>query len=466
MSAVRILALAASLAGAALAHVGSPDVFFRGSAGPYPLLISVRPPDVIPGVARVQVRALSGGVRKVNLTPTPMTGPAAQHPPVADEATSAQGDPKLFEGALWLMTAGSWEVHIGIAGDAGPAELPVPVPAVALKMRPMDRGTEYFLLGMLVFLTSGMVAIVGAAVRDAQLEPGLPSRSNRRSVTAMATTAVILGIVLWSGWRWWGSDATANSQKIYKPLTASATVTGGTRLDLRIQDPGWLALRKLDDLVPDHGHMMHLFLIRWPDMGEVFHVHPEQAATGYFTTSAPPLKAGTYRIFADIVHDSGLAETATGTATLPNTAGVPLSGDDAGGSMTTDGRLADGYRMVWNNERDLKITPNQVNIYSFSILDPAGKPVADLEPYMGMGGHAEFVKEDGTVFAHVHPSGSISMASMAVASADAMRAMHQSAIGSEVSFPYGVPSPGNYRLFIQMKRAGKVETGAFRFHVG
>ena len=30
-----------------------------------------------------------------------------------------------------------------------------------------------------------------------------------------------------------------------------------------------------------------------------------------------------------------------------------------------------------------------------------------------------------------------------------------------VNFPYGFPTPGRYRIFIQMKHAGTVETGVF-----
>ena len=32
---------------------------------------------------------------------------------------------------------------------------------------------------------------------------------------------------------------------------------------------------------------------------------------------------------------------------------------------------------------------------------------------------------------------------------------------NEVSFPYGLPSAGRYRILVQMKRAGCVETGVF-----
>ena len=45
----------------------------------------------------------------------------------------------------------------------------------------------------------------------------------------------------------------------------------------------------------------------------------------------------------------------------------------------------------------------------------------------------------------------------------AMVAMHETKPGPVVSFPYGVPTPGRYRVFVQMKRAGKVETGSFEF---
>ena len=41
-----------------MAHVGSPDTFFAGKAGPYDVRVSVRLPGVIPGRAQVAVRVV------------------------------------------------------------------------------------------------------------------------------------------------------------------------------------------------------------------------------------------------------------------------------------------------------------------------------------------------------------------------------------------------------------------------
>jgi hypothetical protein len=93
---------------------------------------------------------------------------------------------------------------------------------------------------------------------------------------------------------------------------------------------------------------------------------------------------------------------------------------------------------------------------------------------LGMAGHAAFVKTDGTVFAHTHPEGSAAMQAMMLANGGSeemadtgsMGGMDMAAAPAEnippvVEFPYGFPSPGRYRIFIQMKHGNTVETGIF-----
>jgi hypothetical protein len=120
--------------------------------------------------------------------------------------------------------------------------------------------------------------------------------------------------------------------------------------------------------------------------------------------------------------------------------------------------------MEW--DRPAEVSANTPYAFRFHLLNAGGQPAQDVRPYLGMGGHAAFVKTDGTVFAHTHPEGSAAMQAMMLANADSevMSSPESSAdhnIPATVEFPYGFPSPGRYRVFIQMKHADTVETGVF-----
>ena len=82
---------------------------------------------------------------------------------------------------------------------------------------------------------------------------------------------------------------------------------------------------------------------------------------------------------------------------------------------------------------------------------------------MGMQGHAAFIKTDGSVFAHIHPSGTVPMAALALAQSDphAGHDMGNPILPPVVAFPYALPKPGAYRIIVQIKRAGRVETAVF-----
>ena len=116
-----------------LAHVGSPDVFYEGEAGPYRLLVTIRPPQVIPGVAQIEIRSASPEIGQVRIVPLRMTGPGAKFAPVPDVAERSPDDPQFYTGSLWLMNTGSWQVRVQVDGARGAGTLAVPVPAASTR---------------------------------------------------------------------------------------------------------------------------------------------------------------------------------------------------------------------------------------------------------------------------------------------------------------------------------------------
>jgi hypothetical protein len=495
------------LAGPCPAHVGSPDVYFQGNAGPYHLVATIRTPQMIPGVAQVEIRSDTPGVREVKVTPLYITGDGSRYPPPPDSLEPAAGDPQFFSGSIWLMDSGSWQVRLHADGVLGPGTIAIPVPAFARNTLPMPKSLGAVLLGLLGLLVAAIVAIFGAARREGTLEPGeKPGPEQKRGARkVMAATLAVTIAALAIGDRWWTDVAAANtSRKIYRPPALGVSLLGD-QMRLRIAESGWHARRQdtgMGALFPDHGHLMHLFLIRAPEMDRMYHLHPRQDPTdeASFVDDLPAIAAGHHRIFADIVRSSGFPDTMVKEIDIPQTIGHPLAGDD---SEATAASLADrstdqlvaplsgGARMVW--ERDPgPVRSNRLLWFRFRVDDASGKPVTDLEPYMGMAGHAEFVASDFSVFAHVHPDGSVSMAALALAGASSGAAQAQdsaktpaapgmdtsgmampglagrmapgnstSPAPAEVSFPYGFPKAGWYRIFVQVKRKGKVETGVF-----
>ena len=102
------------------AHIGSPDVFVDGRAGEYRLLVTVRPPYAIPGVAEVEVLTTSDDIEEVRIVPLPLTGPGAQFAPVPELASRSTADPRLFTGSLWMLTR-SRQLRIAVNGARGTA---------------------------------------------------------------------------------------------------------------------------------------------------------------------------------------------------------------------------------------------------------------------------------------------------------------------------------------------------------
>jgi hypothetical protein len=488
-----LIALVALVPRPSYAHVGSPDVYYEGNAGPYHLLVTIRPPAVVPGVAQIEVRSLNAadGIDKIKILPLTIENAGASLAPRPDTMLRSAADPQTYTGNLWIMLRGSWKVQVQVEGKQGNGEVGVPVAAVSLTAAHMEAPFSLMMGAFGLVLVVGLVSILRAANGPAQVAPKqqISPALQRRSVVGMSVGIFLVLLILVLGNWWWGSEAKANEIMVYRVPQLQPSLQALAKLAIHLENPNsrsfvgdewrnfWAQSLATNDLVPDHGHLMHLFLVSTADMKSFWHLHPDQTGEMDFVASLPAIPPGHYEIYADIVHRTGFPETQVGTIDLPAgiVPGQRLSGDDSGrASLAASDKvaqLADGYRMVW--ERDASpLRAQQAVVFRFRVEDKDGKPATDLENYMGMAGHAVFLSDDGKVFAHVHPEGSVSMAALAMAQASSnppasgtMSSMNMGPKSAEVSFPYGFPQPGDYHIFVQVKRGGHVETGAFVAHV-
>ena len=468
-----------------LAHVGSPDTIFEGQAGPYAVRVVVRTPGVVPGLADIAVRITDGPAGSRVVTVLPLRGglPTAQEPP-PDTARVVPGDSALYSAQLWLMRFGAYSVRVTVDGSGGSGSAIVPVNAVAVRRLDMKPPVAIALIALGLFLFAGAVTIVYAAVRESVLPPGEIPDPGRRRLAAIVAALSVLGFAVYlvfGNW-WWEQEDAAFRTRIYRAPAFTTTVAerGAGRV-LRFAPTDTAQFRRqFAPLIPDHGKLMHLFLVGASDQA-VAHLHPLPVDSTTFETALPPLPAGTYYVFADVVHETGFSQTLTDTLLLPAAPGLAWAPSDP-----DDAWLAgeSGTAIAWSRPAELRAGTDMNLTFA-----AAGTP---LEPYMGMAGHAIVARTDGRVFVHLHPNGTIPRAAQLVyelrEAGDTVRgrlgrrisehASPQHEMGGEgprggveeqrndvVTFPYAFPEPGRYRIWVQVKAGGRIVTGAFEAEV-
>ena len=80
-----------------------------------------------------------------------------------------------------------------------------------------------------------------------------------------------------------------------------------------------------------------------------------------------------------------------------------------------------------------------------------GRPVTDLQPYLGAYGHLVALRQDDLAYLHVHPEG---------APGDG-----RTDPGPEITFFAEAPAGGNHRLYLDFQHEGRVHTAEFTVHV-
>ncbi len=492
----------ACLPGTVRAEVGHQPVFYEGQVGPYQARISVRLPGVIPGLAEITVRQRDGVITNALARPLKWnTG--RKGAPSPDRARAVAGEPGLFAAELWFMEFGAHGVEVTLEGDRGSGTVMVPVDAKATRVLGLPKALGAVLSALGLTLVVVLVGVVGGAVRESVLAPGeIPSRRRRWAARgAVAVTCLGLGGLLLGGWRWWQAEAADyHNNRLYRPrpmeVTVASEVAAGARLEVALEEPD---PRRRIPLVPDHGRMMHLFAVREPDLDVFAHLHPSRDRRNVFGAGLPPLPQGTYAMYAQITYETGFTETLVDRVTLGADLPEPrgkLDADDAWWrrGAVVPGRdpapLGDGLVMDCNVDGAARV--REPVTLRFRVRRGDGSAAA-LQPYLGMRGHLVVRDTAGAVFAHLHPSGSFSMASQQLLELrERGEAPMRVAFGAEdplcrlpgvdeaaagwmaqrpeeagrVSFPYEFPAPGRYRLWVQVRVADVIRTGAFDLPVG
>jgi hypothetical protein len=490
------------LALTAQAHIGSPDVFFDGMAGPYPVRVTVRMPNVVPGRAEISARVQTADAVEVSFLPIYSYTPVTNAPP-ADIGLLVRGETNLYAGELWLMEFGAYSVEVRVKGDLGEGTAEIPVTSVALRQLPMPSVLGKILLLLCVVLVVGGIGIAAAAGREAALPPGASTgrRERWKGFLAAATATIIFALGLFGGKHWWAAEENGFRWHLHEgawpDLAVNVRTTGSDRvLNLEVGKEFFKRNRR-NSLIPDHGKLMHLFLVRHGSRDAFAHLHPIRKEAYKFEVALPPLPEGRYDLFCDLTFEGGVSSTATNSILLPpaptaNSAASMLERDpdDSWASMpatlnppadnTPIYHLPDGTQIIWQPHAPLHV--DQDASLRFSVTDTNGAPRA-LEPYMGMLCHAAVLRDDDSVFAHLHPSGNFSMAAQTFFAGKlapktngemgdmpgmnhAMHHMPMGSMESTVYLPYQFPAPGNYRIWVQFKSGDHVLTAVFDAQVG
>ncbi|MBC9725405.1 hypothetical protein [Streptomyces sp. TRM68367] len=213
-------------------------------------------------------------------------------------------------------------------------------------------------------------------------------------------------------------------------------VTAGERADLRftVRDSGGRAVTAYQR---EHEKELHL-IVASRDLTTYRHLHPTRAADGTWSTPVELPQAGGYRVFADFTPAKKNAENLTLGADLA--ASGPYEPKNLPAPDTTarihgyDVELAGGLNPGKASELKLKVSRD-------------GRPVTNLQPYLGAYGHLVALRSGDLAYLHVHPNGEPGDG--------------RTKPGPDISFTATAPSSGSYRLFLDFKHDGTVHTAAF-----
>ena len=225
----------------------------------------------------------------------------------------------------------------------------------------------------------------------------------------------------------------ASSRGGYTFTPTSTTLPAGTptTFSFHITGPDGHAVTRFD---VEHEKRMHLIVVR-RDTAGFQHIHPAMAADGTWSVPVTLGAPGSYRAFADFTPSGG-----EGT-----TLGVDLAAPGDFQPRTyepTTLSTVDGYEVRLDGD----LVAGKTSEVTLTVSKD-GRPVTDLQPYLGAYGHLVALRGGDLAYLHVHPDGEPGDG--------------KTAAGPSVTFFAEVPSAGAYRLFLDFKHGDVVRTAEF-----
>jgi hypothetical protein len=213
----------------------------------------------------------------------------------------------------------------------------------------------------------------------------------------------------------------------------------------------------ISDLDIVHEKPMHMLVVS-DDLAFFEHIHPNLGSDGRYSVETKFPSAGKYRFYLDY-RPKGTSqqierkEITVAGAPRPRIELVPDKEN-----TKTFGNL----RITMQPDKPIKA--GEDIMLNFKVEDvQTGKPVTDLQPYLGALAHFVIISEDKTEFLHAHPM------EKGMDHNDAGGKQHEHAAprsgGPEVSAHTNFPKPGLYKVWAQFQRGGNVITSDFVINV-
>lgn len=206
--------------------------------------------------------------------------------------------------------------------------------------------------------------------------------------------------------------------------------------------------------VLNHEKLFHLFVVS-EDMNDYQHIHPQLGPDGSFTVETSLPRPGLYKLHSDFFPIDGTPqvirqELVTAGHRRASAAPARLTLD------TTLTKTIDGIKINLTLGGSGKPAAGSFVPLKYHLTDAeSGAPIRDLEPYLGAWGHTLILNADQSAYLHSHPSEMLT----AGAGSEGARG------GPDVEFGAMFPEAGNYRIWTQVQRDGKVLTVSFTIGV-